>query len=168
MSLEPAPHAAVRRVVGIAELAVSDDPRVSFVTYALGSCVAVAAWAPARCAGGLIHFMLPLSKAMPKRSTDKPALFADTGVPLLFRRLYTLGCSKEELVVKVAGGGRLLGGSDELDVGSRNLEMLDYLFARSAVEVAARDVGGTVSRTVEFKLATGEVCVRSRGKERLL
>ena len=90
------------------------------------------------------------------------------GVPALFRRMYTLGCKKPELVVKVAGGGHLLGADDELDIGRRNVEMVDYLFERSGVQVAARDTGGTESRTIEFHVQTGEVWVRSRGKEKRL
>ncbi len=157
-----------RLVIGIGELSVSERSDSVLVTYALGSCVAVVVHDPVRRIGGLIHFMLPQSRAMPERARTQPGMFADTGVPMLFHRMYAAGSQKRELVVKVAGGGHLLAAQGELDVGSRNLEVLDKLFVRSGVLVAARDTGGTVSRTVELHVGTGRVVVRSHRKERVL
>ncbi|MBK7859265.1 MAG: chemotaxis protein CheD [Archangiaceae bacterium] len=154
--------------MGIGELCVSDQADTVLITYALGSCVAVVVHDPKRRVGGLLHYMLPQSKAMPEKAVAQPGMFADTGVPMLFHRLYAVGCHKRELVVKVVGGGHLLGAADAFDIGHRNLEVLDKVFARSGVFVAARDVGGAVSRTVELNVGTGRVTVRSHRKEHVL
>lgn len=167
MIARPAPEPR-RVVVGIGELAVSIDERVVLTTYALGSCVAIIVHDPVRRIGGLIHYMLPDSRALPERARDTPAMFADTGVPTLFHRMYGAGAKKTDLVVKIAGGGHLLEVAVEIDVGARNLEAAERLFERSGVRVAARDVGGTVSRTVELHVGTGDVLVRSQRKERRL
>ncbi|MGZ3387730.1 MAG: chemotaxis protein CheD, partial [Isosphaeraceae bacterium] len=46
-------------VVGISDLKVSNNPADSMITYALGSCIAVAVYDPVAKVGGLLHFMLP-------------------------------------------------------------------------------------------------------------
>ncbi len=40
----------------------------------------------ARC-GGILHMMLPESAVSPQKAMTQPAMFADTGLPLLFREL---------------------------------------------------------------------------------
>ena len=93
--------------VDISDIKVSGDPDAVIVTYALGSCIAVVVYDPVRTVGGMIHFMLPMSATSPDKAREKPAMFADTGVPLLFGEMYKLGCDKRDLVVKVVGGGSL-------------------------------------------------------------
>jgi chemotaxis protein CheD len=154
-----------RVVVGVGELAVSSNPRESIVTYALGSCIAVIAWSPVQRSGGLVHYMLPRSAIAPAKAKVTPAMFADTGVPALFHALYALGCKKESLIIKVAGGGTLLEGVDAFDIGRSNTEALTPMFKRAGVQVAAWEVGGTASRTVELHMGTGQVLVSSRGVE---
>lgn len=161
-----APARATRTlVVDISDLQVSDDPETAFITYALGSCIAVALYDPVRRAGGMIHYMLPLSRTSPEKARTKPAMFADSGVPLLFERMYGLGCRKRDLVVKVAGGGRLYDDNDTFDIGRRNVTVLRRLFREDDIVIAAEDVGGSASRTVRLELATGRVTVRSQGVE---
>ena len=46
-------------VVGVADCHVTSDPANVLVTYALGSCIAVAIYDPVARVGGLLHFMLP-------------------------------------------------------------------------------------------------------------
>lgn len=154
--------------VDIAALAVSADPDDVLVTYALGSCIAVTVWDPGRRVGGMIHYMLPLSRTSPEKAKRKPAMFADTGVPLLFETMYGHGCRKQDLVVKVAGGAKIHDDEGTFDIGRRNHTILRKLFWKNGVMVAAEDVGGHVSRTVRLDVGTGEVLVRSRGRERPL
>lgn len=46
-------------IVGIADLAVSNNPSVTLATYSLGSCLGVTIYDPVIRAGGLLHIMLP-------------------------------------------------------------------------------------------------------------
>jgi len=151
--------------VGIADLQLSSDPTSLLVTYALGSCIAVTAHDPVRHVAGVIHYMLPLSSSAPDKAADRPAMFADTGVPLLFERMYALGCSKQSLVIKVAGGGKLYDDNGTFEIGKRNHTILRKMFWQVGVTIAAEDVGGAKSRTLRLFVGTGRLIVSSMGVE---
>src|SRR3954471_7007169 len=78
---------AQRVVVGVGDMSVSNNPSITLSTYALGSCIGVAVYDPGVKVGGLLHLMLPDSSISPAKATAQPAMFADTGLPLLFRSL---------------------------------------------------------------------------------
>jgi chemotaxis protein CheD len=159
----------VRRVVvDIAEFVVSNEPDVVLATYALGSCIAVMLYDPHIKAAGMIHYMLPLSSTNPEKAKNRPAMFADTGVPLLFHSMYGLGCKKENLVVKVAGGGQLYDDQGLFEIGKRNWTVLRRMLWKTNVLVTADDVGGAKSRTVSLEVTTGRCVIRSSGKEQEL
>ncbi len=151
--------------VDIADAQVSDDPETVLVTYALGSCIAVMLYDPARRVGGMIHYMLPLSETSPEKARDRPAMFADTGIPMLFEAMYSHGCDKKSLVVKVTGGGALYDDKGMFNIGQRNYTVLRKLFWKNGVIIAAEDVGGSKSRTARLHIDTGKVTVRSQGEE---
>lgn len=151
--------------VEISDLKVSADPEAVLVTYALGSCIAVLVHDPVRIAGGLIHYMLPLSETAPRKAVERPAMFADTGIPLLFQSMYALGCAKRNLVVKVAGGGALYDDHGHFSIGKRNYTMLRKMFWKAGVIIAAEDVGGARSRTTRLHVGTGRCTVASQGEE---
>jgi chemotaxis protein CheD len=156
----------VRRVVvDIAEFVVSNEPDAVLCTYALGSCIAVMLHDPHVRAAGMIHYMLPLSSTNPEKAQKRPAMFADTGVPLLFHGMYGLGCKKENLVVKVAGGGQLYDDQGLFEIGKRNWTVLRRMLWKTNVLVTADDVGGAKSRTVTLDVTTGRCTIRSSGKE---
>jgi chemotaxis protein CheD len=149
-------------VVGVGDMAVSDDPDATLITYALGSCVGIAVFDPAACVGGLLHAMLPQSGLDEVRARARPAVFVDTGIPALFRACYELGASKQRLVVKVAGGSTINGaGTDHFQIGKRNLLMARQLFWKNSVLVRAQDVGGSASRTMSLHVGTGGVMIRA-------
>jgi chemotaxis protein CheD len=147
--------------VGIGGIEVSRDPAAVIVTHGLGSCIAVVAWDRLRRVGGLLHFQLPASALSPDRARETPGVFADTGIPLLFERLYALGAARRDLVVKAAGGGNFHGDGGTFDVGRRNQTMMRKIFWKAQVLVAAEDLGGSRSRTVRLFLDTGQVTVQS-------
>jgi chemotaxis protein CheD len=152
-------------VVEIADLKVSSNPSVVLVTYALGSCIAVIVHDPVMKAGGMIHYMLPLSESSPEKATERPAMFADTGIPLLFHSMYALGCKKQDLVVKVAGGGSLYDDNGHFAIGQRNYTILRKMFWKAGVMISAEDVGGTKSRTVRLFVDTGRCTITASGEE---
>lgn len=157
-----------RIVVDIADFVVSNDADVTLTTYALGSCIAVMLYDVNTRAAGMIHYMLPLSSTNPEKAKNKPAMFADTGVPLLFHGMYGLGCKKEDLTVKVAGGGQLYDDQGIFEIGKRNYTILRRMLWKTNVLIAAEDVGGAKSRTVSLEVATGRCVVRSAGGEQEL
>lgn len=152
-------------IVDIADLRVSADPACELVTYSLGSCIGVAVWDPEAHVGGMIHYMLPDSSIAPEKARANPAMFADTGVPALFRSLYELGGVKRRLVVKVAGGSSLLDDKGTFNIGQRNYTILRKLFWKNGILIDAEDVGGSASRTLRLNIGTGRVTIKSAAKE---
>jgi len=151
--------------VDIADIKTSDDPNAVIVTYALGSCIAVILYDPIKKIGGMIHFMLPRASTSPEKAEAKPGMFADTGIPLLFERMYRYGCTKESLIVKVAGGGALYDDNGMFNIGKRNYTILRKMFWKNNIIIKAEDVGGRKSRTAKLHVGTGRVTIKSNGEE---
>jgi len=138
------------------------------VTHALGSCLGLMVFDPLAKVGGLLHAMLPLSSINPEKAQGNPAMFVDTGVPLLFRTLYDKGAAKARLVVKAAGCGNPMGRNEVFKIGERNYTILKKLLWKNNILLEAEDVGGSMSRTIHFEVANGEVLLSSNGTKRPL
>ena len=151
--------------VEISDFKISAEPEDVLVTYALGSCIAVMVHDPVRKAAGMIHYMLPLSETSLEKAKVRPAMFADTGIPLLFQSLYALGAKKRDLVVKVAGGGALYDDKGLFSIGKRNYTVMRKMFWKTGVIVTAEDVGGAKSRTARLHVDSGRCTVTSQGEE---
>jgi chemotaxis protein CheD len=147
-------------VVGISDLKTSGNVEDVLITYALGSCIAVAVYDFTVKVGGLLHFMLPDSSLDPQRAKAAPAMFADTGIPLLFKSCYTLGAQKKRMRVKIAGGANILDNSNHFRIGQKNITALRKIFWRNNVLIDGEDIGKDSHRTVQLSIATGEVIVR--------
>jgi chemotaxis protein CheD len=160
----------VHVTVGIADMKTSGDPESVIITHALGSCLGITIYDPVARVGGMLHAMLPDSSIDPRKATDNPFIFVDTGVPRLFREAYTKGADKGRIIVKVAGGATSKANSEEdyFQIGKRNFVMLRKVFWKNNVLIKAHDVGGCESRTMTLHIATGEVRLKINGVERPL
>jgi chemotaxis protein CheD len=147
--------------IGIGGLEVSTDRSAVLITHGLGSCIAVIAYDPRRRIGAMLHFQLPSSALSPERAAESPGTFADTGIPLLFERMYALGSRKADIVIKAAGGGNFHDDNGTFDIGRRNHTMMRKIFWKAQVLVAAEDVGGSKSRTARLFVDTGQVTIQS-------
>ena len=148
-------------IVGISDLKVSKSPDDVLVTFALGSCIAVAIYDPLIKAGGLLHYMLPDSTLDPQKAQSQPGMFADTGIPLLFKSCYRLGCEKKRMIVKVAGGASILDDANFFRIGQKNITALRKIFWKNNVMIDAEDTGSNCNRTVRLNLANGKFSIRS-------
>ncbi len=151
-------------MVGVADCQVSNDPKCTLVTYALGSCIAVMIHDPLARVGGLLHFMLPESALDRDKAQEKPFMFADTGIPLLFQSAYRLGADKRRLVVSVAGGAQMMDPHGVFNIGKRNHLSMRKILWKAGVLVHAEEVGGLVSRTVRLEISSGRVLLRGAGE----
>jgi len=147
-------------MVGDMKIGVDGD---MVVTHALGSCLGLVVFDPAVKVGGLLHAMLPLSNINPEKARANPAMFVDTGVPLLFNALYEKGAVKSRLVVKAAGCGNPMGKNEVFKIGERNYTVLKKLLWKNNILLEAEDVGGMVSRTIQFDVSNGQVVLTSGG-----
>ncbi|MCW5978970.1 MAG: chemotaxis protein CheD [Bryobacteraceae bacterium] len=150
-------------VVGIADCRLSAEPDTNLVTYALGSCVAVAIHDPVARVGGLLHFMLPESSIDIQKAAKNPYMFADTGIPLLFRRSYEMGAEKRRLIVRAAGGAQVMDSEGVFNIGKRNCLALRKILWRAGVMLHAETTGGQSSRSLRLEIGTGKLYCREAG-----
>jgi chemotaxis protein CheD len=153
----------MKKIIGVADIAVSNDPSEDLITYSLGSCIAVVIYDPTVKVGGMLHYMLPESSMDPEKAKRIPAMFADTGIPTLFKQSYHYGATKKNLTVKVVGGAQIMDENGIFNIGKRNYLALRKLFWKNNVMVAAEHVGGNVNRTVRLELTTGCVILKVSG-----
>jgi chemotaxis protein CheD len=158
-------NVSTRKIVSIADMGISQDQDGSLITYSLGSCIGVAIYDPVARVGGLLHYMLPESNLDPQKALKKPFMFADTGIPILFKEAYRYGAVKSRLIVKVAGGSQILDDSGFFNIGKRNYMAMRKLLWKNNILIKAEDVGGQVSRTVRLEMSTGEVWIKYSGEE---
>jgi len=147
--------------VGISDLKVSNNPDDVLITYALGSCISVAIYDPKVKVGGLLHFMLPDSTLDANKAKEKAAMFADTGIPLLFKSCYAIGAEKKRIIVKVAGGASILDDGNYFRIGQKNITAMRKIFWHNNVLIDAEDTGRNCNRTVRLELASGRCLVKS-------
>jgi chemotaxis protein CheD len=151
---------AQRVVVGVGEMAVSNNIQVTLSTYALGSCLGVVAYDPIARVGGILHLMLPDSTLSPGKAVGQPAMFADTGLPLFFRSLMGMKADRARLRLCVAGGASVLSGPDSFKIGDRNVSATRGFLARNGFVVRHAALGGTVNRTLHLEVGTGNVTLK--------
>lgn len=151
-------------IVGIADLAVSNNTTVTLATYSLGSCIGVTIYDPVARVGGLVHVMLPDSKIDADKAARQPAMFMDSGVPALFRAAYQLKAEKYRVQICVAGGAQVMDSSGFFSIGKRNYEVLKNILNQHGLRIHAEQVGGMVSRSMYLDLATGNVRLKVSGQ----
>jgi chemotaxis protein CheD len=151
------------RIIGVADMAVSNIAEETLITYSLGSCIAVVLYDPVVRVGGMLHLMLPEASMDMDKAKRKPAMFADSGIPVLFKQSYQLGASKKNAIVKIAGGSQIMDENGVFNIGKRNHLAVRKIFWKNNVIIAAEHVGGNVNRTVRLEMATGRVLVKVSG-----
>lgn len=150
-----------RVVIGVGDMAVSNNPQVTLSTYALGSCIGVVAYDPVVKAGGILHIMLPDSTISPDKAVTQPAMFANTGLPLLFTSLVGLKADRSRLRLFIAGGASVLSGKDSFKIGERNIKATMDFLAAKGFRFTDPAVGGTINRTIHLQVGSGEMTLKT-------
>lgn len=149
-------------LVGMAEIQVLKGGG-RFTCLGLGSCIGLAGLDPFNNVGGMVHVMLP--EAFDPKDVEKPGKFADTGVPELLRQLEALGAVRSRMVWAMAGGAQVFRFSSEsssrMDIGGRNTTAVLAQAQRLGLRIVAKDVGGSLGRTVNFTMESGDVMVKT-------
>jgi len=151
-------------IIGVSDLKVSDDSESVLVTYSLGSCVGIAVYDPVVRVGGILHFMLPESNLDPVKAQKNPYMFADTGVPFLFKNAYKLGAKKKRMKVIVAGGAQVLDQKGFFNIGKRNYMAVRKMFWKNNVMIDYQDVGGSSNRTLKLAVKNGQAWLKISGQ----
>lgn len=151
-------------VVGVADMKISSDPESTLVTYSLGSCIGIAIYDTVAKVGGMLHFMLPESGIDQKKAQYKPFMFADTGIPRLFKAAYELGARKQRMRVIVTGGSQVLDQQGFFNIGKRNQMAVRKILHRNNVIVDYSDVGGNANRTLRLAVKDGQAGLKVSGQ----
>ncbi|HHU70977.1 MAG TPA: chemotaxis protein CheD [Clostridiales bacterium] len=152
--------------VGMADLNVCVAPN-SITTLGLGSCVGIILYDQRNKIAGLAHVMLPDSTKI--SNNENKAKFADTGIDELINRMKVIGANPRGLVAKIAGGAQMFAFSknnDMMRIGDRNVEATKAKLNELSIPILAEDTGLNYGRTIEFYPETGELHIKSVGKER--
>jgi chemotaxis protein CheD len=152
--------------VGMADLNVCVSPN-ALTTLGLGSCVGIVLYDPGRKIAGLVHVMLPDSTKI--LNNENKAKFADTGIDELIRTMILIGADRRALIAKIAGGAQMFAfsnNSEMMRIGDRNVEATKMKLKDLGINIRAEDTGANYGRTIEFYAETGELVIKSVGKER--
>lgn len=153
----------------MADVKTTDKGFVRICTNILGACGAVTIYDPQAHVGGLLHFLLPEARINPQRSLSNPYMFADTGIPMLFRRAYKLGAEKERIVTSLIGGCNVLDPENSFNIGYRNMTIAEEVLTRNGVVIAARYMGSLQGMIVSLNMENGRVTITSpTGEETIL
>jgi chemotaxis protein CheD len=148
-------------IVGIGDMKVARGENMVITTHSLGSCVGIAIFDPGQSVGGILHFQLPLSTSNPQKALEKPFMFADTGIPAMFKAAYDLGAEKKRLIVKVAGGASVMEDHNVFNIGERNCIIMKKLFWKNGIMITAEDLGGDSWRTMRLEHETGRLLIKN-------
>ncbi len=124
----------------------------------LGSCVAACIRDVRLGIGGMNHFMLPDSEAAGRDAIG--ARYGTYAMDVLISHLLKLGARRESLEAKVFGGGNVLPGLVQANVGHQNAAFVEAFLATENIRITARDLAAGHPRKVYFFPATGRVLVK--------
>jgi chemotaxis protein CheD len=156
-------------IVGVSDMIVSKDPDGVLVTYSLGSCIGIAVYDPVVRVGGMLHYMLPESSLDSTKAAANPFMFADTGIPRLFKSVYELGGIKSRMRVIMVGGSHVLDQKGFFNIGKRNEMAARKLFHRNNVVIDFAETGGNGNRTIRLAVKDGRCWLKcSVDGERLI
>lgn len=154
-----------KKIVGMSDMQTSKNPGDLLITYSLGSCVGITIFDAEVRVGGMIHCMLPLSKTDKAKAMAKPAMFVDTGIPLLFKSLFKLGATKSRMIIRVAGCAQMLNDDTLFRIGKRNYTVMKKLLWKNDLLIQSEHVGGSLSRTLSLDMENGRSYLKIMGEQ---
>ncbi len=154
----------MEHIVGVADMKVSNQAGDTIVTYSLGSCIGLAIYDPKARVGGVLHYMLPDSTIDENKAQNNPFMFANTGIPTLFKQVYMLGADKSRIRVFVAGGAEIMDQEGVFNIGRRNYTALMQILTRNNISIWKQAVGGNSNRTIRMDITTGNIHLKTSGQ----
>lgn len=101
------------------------------------------------------HFMLPGDGDCDWGGVGYSLRFGHFAMESLLNAFFTLGSRKQDLVVKVFGGGNVIRSTQK--IGSNNAKfVIDYLH-KEEIDIASQDLGGDRARRIHFFADDGRV-----------
>ena len=127
------------------------------LTTTLGSCVSACIRDPHTGFGGMNHFMLPADRGSSGawRGATDALRYGNHAMEVLINDIIRSGCPREELEIKVFGGGNVIRGSGS--IGTKNSQFVLAYLKNEGLKIAAKDLGGDHPRRIQYSPATGKV-----------
>jgi len=126
----------------------------------LGSCVAACIRDTQSGIGGMNHFMLPDGSSDANSPMNASARYGTYAMEILINQLLKLGARRANLEAKVFGGGNVISGLTQANVGQRNAEFVLQFLATEGIRVTAQDLIDIYPRKVYFFPKTSKVLVK--------
>jgi len=127
------------------------------ITTILGSCISACIRDPKVGIGGMNHFMLPISNSASSIELADAARYGNFAMEQMINDILKAGAKKENLEVKLFGGGKVLAGMNTLDIGSKNIIFVRAYVALEDLKVVSSDLGDVYPRKVLYYPDTGKV-----------
>lgn len=127
------------------------------ISTTLGSCVAACIRDTKLNIGGLNHFMLP-SKSNHSSWEDLETRYGNIAMEKLMNSIFKLGGRRENLEIKVFGGGKILPAMS--DVGKKNIRFVKKFLNTEGLSIVSEDLGLEFPRKVNYFPKTGRVMVK--------
>ena len=126
----------------------------------LGSCVTACIRDKLSGIGGMNHFMLPDVNPEKDNPVSASARYGAFAMEILINSLINLGAHRTLLEAKVFGGGNVLPGMTQLNIGQRNADFALRFLNDEKIRIVARDLIDVYPRKVYFFPKTGKVLVK--------
>ncbi len=133
------------------------------IVTVLGSCVSACIRDKVFGIGGMNHFMLPINKNMSNvdiSAMSNAGRYGNFAMEKMINDILKHGGTRENLEVKIFGGGRVLQNMQSLDIGNGNVNFVREYIRTENLNLVGEDVGDIFPRKVIFFPLTGKVRVK--------
>ena len=132
------------------------------VVTVLGSCVSACVRDKIFGIGGMNHFMLPANKNddISVASASNAARYGNFAMEQMINDILKHGGVKENLEIKIFGGGKVLKNMSTLDIGNKNIEFIREYIETEQLKLISEDVGDVFPRKVMYFPLTGRAKVK--------
>lgn len=133
------------------------------IVTVLGSCISACIRDRVFGIGGMNHFMLPdsegkIDKRM--RSSSEATRYGNFAMEKMINDILKHGGRRENLEVKIFGGGQIIKDMRTLDIGQRNIEFVKEYIRTEGLKLVVDETGDIYPRKVFFFPASGKVRVK--------
>ena len=133
------------------------------IVTVLGSCVSACIRDKVFGIGGMNHFMLPINKGASHAEVaamSNAGRYGNFAMEKMINDILKNGGTRENLEVKIFGGGRVLKNMQSLDIGNGNINFVREYIETENLKLVGEDVGDVFPRKVIYYPLTGKVKVK--------
>jgi chemotaxis protein CheD len=132
-----------------------------WIVTVLGSCVSACVRDPIFGIGGMNHFMLPIQNgesSWERHGVGVATRYGNFAMEHLINEILKNGGSRENLEVKIFGGGKIL--AQMTDIGDKNIHFVEDYIKTEGLKLLTQDTGGVYPRKIRYSPKTGKVMLK--------